>query len=518
MGIRKRCKGGKKYMQTLTDIKLNLGQSEDELFRLATKKLGRKPKYFRIMKKSLDARDKGNIRFVYSIAFSDKDETEVRTFEKIKNAPTVVIVGSGPAGLFCALRLIDYGVRPIVLERGKCVEERIESNERFFKEHILDTESNIQFGEGGAGTFSDGKLYTQTNNPQNKNNADVFQLFVKFGAPEEITYLAKPHIGSDNLRKVVVNMREYIKANGGEVRFSSKMTGLSIQDGKVKGVIVNQKEEISCDDVVLAIGHSARDTFEYLSDKLLMEQKEFAVGVRIEHLQEEIGKAQYGEAYRKLPTADYKVVSHAEGRGCVSFCMCPGGYVIPAASEEGMVVTNGMSNYARDGVNANSALVVQVKKQDFGGDDVLAGVRFQRELERKAFVYGGKDYRAPVQLVGDFLKDRISDRFGEVKPTYDTGTNFAPLNEVLPSFVVQSFKAALPDMGRRLKGFDCPSAVMTGVESRTSSPIRITRDETLQASVKGIYPCGEGCGYSGGITSSAADGLRIADAIAKKYL
>lgn len=504
-------------MQTLTDIKLNIGQSEEELFRLATKKLGRKPKYFKILKKSLDARDKSNIKFVYSIAFSDRDETEERTFKRLKNPPKVVVIGSGPAGLFCAIRLIAYGVKPIVLERGKCVRERIESNRKFFKEHILDTESNIQFGEGGAGTFSDGKLYTQTNNPQNKNNIDVFSLFVQFGAPEEIAYLAKPHIGSDNLREVVVRMREYIKANGGEVRFSSKMTGLSMENGKVKAVQVNGREELFCDDVVLAIGHSARDTFEYLSDKLLMEQKEFAVGVRIEHLQEEIGRSQYGEVYRKLPTADYKVVSHAAGRGCVSFCMCPGGYVIPAASEEGGVVTNGMSNYHRDGVNANSALVVQVKKQDFGGEDVLAGVRFQRELERKAFVYGGKDYRAPVQLVGDFLKDRVSDKFGEILPTYEAGTKFAPLNEVLPSFVVESFKAALPDMGRRLKGFDTPSAIMTGVESRTSSPIRILRDETLQASIKGIYPCGEGCGYSGGITSSAADGLRVADAISQKY-
>lgn len=504
-------------MQTLNDIKLKIGQSEEELVRIATKKLGRKPNYFKILKKSLDARDKQNIRFVYSVAFSDIDETEVRTFEKLDRPPRVVVVGSGPAGLFCALRLIDYGVRPIVLERGKCVAERIKSNQTFFKEHILDTESNIQFGEGGAGTFSDGKLYTQTNNPQNKNNADIFSTFIRFGAPEEIGYLAKPHIGSDRLRDVVVRMREYIRENGGEVRFSSKMTGINVREGKAVSVIVNDREELFCDDIVLAIGHSARDTFQYLSELLLMEQKEFAVGVRIEHLQEEIGRAQYGAAYSCLPPAEYKVVSHAAGRGCVSFCMCPGGYVIPAASEEGTVVTNGMSNYARDGVNANSALVVQVKKQDFGGDDVLAGVRFQRDLERKAFMFGGGDYRAPVQLVGDFLRGRVSDAFCNVRPTYEAGTRFAPLDEVLPAFVAESLRAALPDMGRRLKGFDDPSAVMTGVESRTSSPIRILRDETLQSSVKGIYPCGEGCGYSGGITSSAADGLRVADAIAQKY-
>ena len=504
-------------MQTLT-VKLGIGEGEDKLLRLATKKMGRKPAYFRILKKSLDAREKGNIHYVYTVAFSDRDETEHEVRERLPHPPEVVIVGSGPAGLFCALRLLEYGIKPIVLERGQQVEERIATCERFFLEHRLDEESNIQFGEGGAGTFSDGKLYTQTNNPKNRHNADVFSLFVRFGAPEEISYLAKPHIGSDHLRLVVKNMREFIRAQGGEVRFSTKMTDLLIRDGRAIGVKTSAGEEIMADDVVLAIGHSARDTFAMLEQKLFLEQKEFAVGVRIEHLQEEIGRAQYGAAWKSLPSADYKVVSHASERGCVSFCMCPGGYVIPAASEEGGVVTNGMSNYRRDAVNANAALVVQVKKEDFGGEDPLAGVRFQRKLEQRAFDYGGRNYRAPVQLVGDFCNGRVSDRFGSVMPSYSAGTVFAPLDEVLPPFVTKSLRAAIPDMGRRLKGYDCPDAVMTGVESRTSSPVRILRDESLQSvSAQGVYPCGEGCGYAGGITSSAADGLRVADAIALKY-
>lgn len=504
-------------MQTLT-VKLGIGEGEEKLFRLATKKLGRKPAYFQILKKSLDARDKGNIQFVYTVAFSDRDEEEHAARERLSHPPKVVVVGSGPAGLFCALRLLEYGVKPVVLERGQRVEERIASCERFFSEHRLDPESNIQFGEGGAGTFSDGKLYTQTNNPKNKHNADVFSLFVRFGAPKEISYLAKPHIGSDNLRVIVKKMREHICAQGGEVRFSTKMTDLLVKDGRTGGVRTSAGEEMKADAVVLAIGHSARDTFAMLEKKLFMQQKEFAVGVRIEHLQEEIGKAQYGAAWKSLPPADYKVVSHASERGCVSFCMCPGGFVIPAASEEGGVVTNGMSNYRRDARNANAALVVQVKKEDFGGEDPLAGVRFQRTLEQRAFEYGGRDYRAPVQLVGDFLRRRVSDKFGSVVPSYAAGTSFAPLDEVLPSFVSQSLRAALSDMGKRLKGYDCPDAVMTGVESRTSSPVRILRDETMQSvSVQGVYPCGEGCGYAGGITSSAADGLRVADAIALKY-
>ena len=504
-------------MQTMTDIKLRLGESEERLFQMAERALGRKPKTFRILKKSLDARKKEDIRWVYSIGFSAEEEEKEPPRVRLASPPRVVIVGSGPAGLFCALRLIEYGAKPIVLERGKCVEERAADNERFFSEHQLEGESNIQFGEGGAGTFSDGKLYSQTNSPQNRNNADVFRLFVQFGAPEEIAYLSKPHIGSDRLRVAVRNMREYIRAQGGEVRFSAKMTDLMISDGRAVGVIVNGREELRADAVVLAVGHSAPDTFSMLEGKLFMEQKEFAVGLRVEHLQSEIGKAQYGAAWTRLPTADYKLVSHASERGCVSFCMCPGGYVIPAASEEGGVVTNGMSNYARDAVNANSALVVQVKKADFDGSDPLAGVRYQRALERKAFELGGGDYRAPAQLVGDFLRGRVSDGFGAVRPSYAAGVRFAPLSELLPEPIANSLLAAIPDMDRRLRGFASPDAVLTGVESRTSSPVRICRGEDMQSvSCAGAYPCGEGCGYAGGITSSAADGLRVADAIARQ--
>lgn len=508
-------------MQTLSNVKLGLDQSESELLRIAERQLKGKPKYFRIVKKSLDARDKNRIVWVYTIAFSKDSETEGKErYRQVSRIPKVVVAGSGPAGLFCAIRLIEHGIRPVVIERGKCVEEREADNICFFKTHRLNPQSNIQFGEGGAGTFSDGKLYTQTNSPQNKNNADVFRLFVQFGAPEEILYLAKPHIGSDKLKIVVKNMREYILAHGGEVRFSTCLTDVRLREGKLESVVLNGKEEFAADELVLAIGHSARDTFALLHRRgLAMEQKEFAVGVRIEHLQERIGLAQYGVNFKRLPTADYKLVSHANDRGAVTFCMCPGGYVVPAASEEGGVVTNGMSNFARDYVNSNSALVVQVRKGEFGGEDVLAGVRFQQSLERSAFVAGGGDYCAPVQLVGDFLSGRDSSRFGEVLPSYAAGTRFADLNTVLPSFVADSLRLAISDMDRRLHGFAAPDAVLTAVESRTSSPVRILRGADFQSvSAEGIYPCGEGCGYAGGITSSAADGLRVAEAITAKYL
>lgn len=508
-------------MQTLSNIKLSVGQEERELLRIAERHLHAPVKCFRILRKSLDARDKAKICWVYTIAFDRvaKEEPPER-YETVRQNPTVLVAGSGPAGLFCAIRLLQHGIRPIVIERGKCVEEREQDNLKFFQTHLLNPQSNIQFGEGGAGTFSDGKLYTQTNNAQNKNNADVLRLFVRFGAPEEILYLARPHIGSDKLKKVVRNMREYIRSEGGMVRFSTCLTDFRLDNGKVASVTLNHSEEMRVDALVLAVGHSARDTFALFERVgLAMEQKEFAVGVRIEHLQEKIGFAQYGATFRQLPAADYKLISHAGDRGAVTFCMCPGGYVIPAASEAGGVVTNGMSNYARDNVNANSGLVVQVRKEEFGGTDALAGVRFQQRLERKAFVAGGENYSAPVQLVGDFLKRRESSAFGAVKPSYAAGTRFSDLRTVLPDFVADSLGLAIVDMDRRLKGFAASDAVLTAVESRTSSPIRVLRNETLQSiSADGVYPCGEGCGYAGGITSSAADGLRVAEAIVAKYL
>lgn len=511
---------------TLSDIKLPLGKNESELVKLAEKKLGKKPAYFAILKKSLDARDKSNIRFVYTIAFS---KTPVRTerpplerLEKTKcPEKPVVIVGSGPAGLFCAIRCIERGITPIVMERGAPVDERARDIDAFVEKRILNTESNIQFGEGGAGTFSDGKLNTQTHSILNK---EVLETFVRFGAPEEILWLNKPHIGSDNLRVVVKNMREYILQKGGEVRFYTRLDDLQIQGGGLQSITVRNVKtqaveimEISA--LVLAIGHSARDTFETLQKRgVEMQAKDFAVGVRIEHLQSRIGFAQYGEKYELLPPADYKLVAHTPERSAFTFCMCPGGYVMPATSEEHAVVTNGMSNYAREGENANSALIVQVTRADFG-EQPLDGVAFQRQIERNAYIAGGKNYSAPVQKLGDFLSDKESFNFGEVKPTYLSGTAFADMREVLPSYICQTLKMAIGQMDKRLHGFASPDALMTGVETRTSSPVRIVRDnESLQSvSVENVYPCGEGAGYAGGITSSACDGLRVADAIFARF-
>lgn len=503
--------------KTFSGLTLRPHQKESSLVKLCEKKLHAPCRYFKILKKSLDARDKADIRWVYTVECGTEAFTPPpRVFEQVKTAPRVVIVGAGPAGLFCALRLLDHGVRPVVLERGKRVEERVEDVRRFSETGVLDPSSNIQFGEGGAGAFSDGKLNTQTNSPLNR---DVLETFVRFGAPQEVGYLGKPHVGSDNLKKVVANMREYILSQGGEFRFSTALTDLKIQDGKLRSFTTGGQEE-GCDALVLAVGHSARDTFEtLLSRGFCMEQKEFAVGVRIEHLQSAISRAQYGSGYEALPPADYKLVSHASDRAVFTFCMCPGGVVVPAASEEGGVAVNGMSDYARAGRNANSALVVQVRKADFGGDHPLAGVAFQRKLERAAFAAAGGGYKAPVQLVGDFLADRESYYFGAVKPTYAPATAFVPMQALFPRALTDALKAALPDLDARLSGFAAYESVLTGVESRTSSPVRIVRGADMQAAgIAGVYPCGEGCGYAGGITSAAADGLRVAEAIVQKYL
>ena len=509
-------------IKRLDNVKLSITRPEGDLIKIASRNLGAPVKYFKILKKSLDARDKNNIFWVYSIAFSKEEEIEsAPAFEKISSNPRVAVVGSGPAGLMCALRLIEHGFKPLIIERGQPVEDRRATCQKFYSEHKLNTESNVQFGEGGAGAFSDGKLNTQTHDGYNR---DVLKYFARFGAPEEILYLNKPHVGSDNLYNVLRNIRSYTISNGGKFLFNTRVDELEVKDGAVKGLFVTDTanrltDHIPCDAAVLAIGHSARDTFEMLNSAgVEMEAREFAVGVRIEHLADEISYAQYGKNYKLLPTADYKLVSHAHERTVFTFCMCPGGVVIPAASEEGGVVVNGMSLYARNGTNSNCALMVQMRKSDFGADDLFAGMRFQRRIERKAFDVGGGNYKAPAITFGDFTADKLSCAFGDVKPTYSAGVTYAPLNEVLPKMAVEALKAAVPDMDKRLKGFASPHAVMTGVETRFSSPVKIIRDASRQSvSLKNLYPCGEGSGYSGGITSSAADGIRTAEALFERF-
>lgn len=520
---------------TISDIKLPVTASENELMNIARKKLGGKMEYFAIKKKSLDARDKNNLRYVYTVECSKQPyREEIPVLEKLPKTKQpkdkVLIVGAGPAGLFCALKLLERGITPLLIERGDPVELREKKINVFFQTKNLDTESNIQFGEGGAGTFSDGKLNTQTHSPLNR---EVLRTFVKFGAPQEILWLAKPHIGSDKLKTVVKNMREYILSQGGEVRFRTRLEDIHVENGRLVSVTLksfnadmvggnkdNHEEILPVSAVIIAIGHSARDTFEKLYARgVEMRAKDFAVGVRIEHLQEKIGFAQYGKNYCLLPAADYKLVSHAQDRAVFTFCMCPGGYVMPATSEEGGVVTNGMSNYARDGENANSALIAQVTRADFGSEHPLAGIEFQRKIERAAYRAGGKTYAAPLQKLGDFLQDKASASFGEVLPTYAAGTVFADMREVLPAAVISALKTAVVDMDRRLKGFAYADALLTGVESRTSSPVRLERDESCQSvTVKGLFPCGEGAGYAGGITSSAADGIRVAENVYGEFL
>ena len=496
--------------------------SQAEFIQTVQKKLKNASYYTQISKKSLDARDKGNIRYNYTVRYSKKPFTNHEEIarlpsEKIPKLP-VVVVGAGPAGLFCALRLIERGITPIVIERGAPVDEREKAIKTFTEQKILNENSNVQFGEGGAGTFSDGKLNTQTHSPL---HSKVLSTFHEFGAPEEILYLNKPHIGSDNLKNVVKNMREHILKSGGAVHFHTRLDGVKTQKGNVTEITLcdvktGDKKTLAISALVLAIGHSARDTFSWLYDTgVKMTAKEFAVGVRIEHLQKDISFAQYGKSYPLLPPADYKLVSHAHERATFTFCMCPGGYVMPSSSEKGGVVTNGMSNYKRDGENANSALIVQVRKTDFASEHPLAGVEFQRQIERNAFNAGGLDYKAPAQRVEDFLNDKQSVGFGEIIPTYGAGVIPSDMRAVLPNFLIQPLKGAILDMDRRLRGFAHPDAVLTGAETRTSSPVRIERDpNTLQSLTHAnVYPCGEGAGYAGGISSSAVDGIRVAEAI-----
>lgn len=528
-------------MLKISQLKLPVAHTREELEAKIIKILRIRPKDlvgYQIVRRSLDARN-AQLFYVYTVEAEVKRESEVLRqckknvgkadqteyqFPKLgekKMLHRPVIVGTGPAGLFCGLMLARAGYAPILLERGQQAKERAKTVAHFWESGILDPQSNVQFGEGGAGTFSDGKLNTLVKDPAGRNRK-VLRLFVEAGAPEEILYEHRPHLGTDLLIGIVSHIREEIERLGGEVRFETQVTDLKVERGVIKGLVIQNRnkepEVLQADQVVLAIGHSARDTFAMLKARQVpMQAKAFAVGVRMEHPQEMINQLQYGPAYPSfLPAASYKVTRKTRsGRGVYSFCMCPGGYVVNASSEEGALAVNGMSYQARDSQNANSAMIVTVTPEDFDGTDVLSGVEFQRKLERAAYRLG--EGRIPVQTFGDFCQRTPSVTLGAIEPCMKGAYTLSNVRELFPEKLSEALEEGIKGCDALLSGFARADALLSGVESRTSSPVRILRDEKMESLIRGLYPCGEGAGYAGGITSAAMDGLKIAEAIAKKY-
>ncbi len=528
-------------MLRITEIKLPLDHSDADLTAAILHKLSIQAEEmvrYTIFKRSYDARKRHHIFLIYTVDVETTQEQAILTrlqgavdisvtpdmnYRFVAHAPEglsgsrPIVIGLGPCGLFSGLILAQMGFRPIILERGKAVRERTVDTFNLWRKRQLDPESNVQFGEGGAGTFSDGKLYSQIKDRQH-HGRKVLLEFVKAGAPEEVLYVSKPHIGTFKLVKMVENMRATIEALGGEIRFQSRVENINIEHGQVQGVLLASGEQINSHHVVLAVGHSARDTFQMLHARgIYVEAKPFSIGLRIEHPQSLIDQCRFGTFAGNplLGAADYKLVHHCRNsRSVYSFCMCPGGTVVAASSEPGGVVTNGMSQYSRNERNANSAIVVGITPEDYPGNP-LAGIDFQRHWEQQAFVLGGSNYDAPGQLVGDFLAQRPSTEYGKVLPSYTPGVRLGDVTACLPDYAVTAIREALPEFDKQIKGFAMADALLTGVETRTSSPIRIKRNDQYQSiNTQGLYPAGEGAGYAGGILSSAVDGIKVAEAVA----
>ncbi len=536
-------------MLRLTEIKLELEHSQEELINAICFKLSLKPRdiiSYKLFKRSYDAR-RSAMCWIYAIDVEVANEKEIlknlfdsphvnlapdMTYKYVVQAPAnlterPLVVGFGPCGFFAALILAQMGFKPIVLERGKEVRERTKDTWGLWRKNILNPESNVQFGEGGAGTFSDGKLYSQTRDPRYLGRK-VIEEFLKAGAPEEIAYDNHPHIGTFRLVGMVEKIRETIIQLGGEIRFEHKVSDVLIDETdsirKLRGVVLADGSEILSNHVVMALGHSSRDTFQMLFERnVYIEAKPFSIGFRVEHPQSVIDTARLGKnaGHELLGAAEYRLVHHAtNGRSVYSFCMCPGGTVVAAASEPGLLVTNGMSQYSRNERNANSAIVVGITPEDFPSDHPLAGIELQRKLEANAFTLGGSDYTAPAQLIGDFMLDKSSTKLGSVTPSYQPGVKLSNLTEALPKYAIEAIREAIPEFNKKIRGFSMKEAIFTGVETRTSSPVRLKRDANSYESIntKGLYPAGEGAGYAGGILSAGIDGIQVAEAVARSML